>query len=79
MSKAGIRLLVVSGDLIEGTITPRLLERKAPGLARQRRAETGHLPTAAEMGAVIAAAATDPGLPNGTTLVVGRALDSLLG
>src|SRR5262249_28195308 len=27
-----IRLLVVTGDLIEGTITPKLLERAAPGL-----------------------------------------------
>ena len=34
---AGIRLLVVTGDLIEGTITPKLLERVTPGLAGSRR------------------------------------------
>ena len=75
----GIRLIVVTGDLIEGTITPKLLERKAPGLASQRREQIGTLPTAASMGAAIAAAATDPTLPSGHTVVVGGALDTLSG
>lgn len=79
LSRAAIRLLVVSGDLVEGTITPRLLERKAPGLAGQRRGEAGKLPTADEMGETIAAAATDPSLPSGRTIVVGGSLESLLG
>ena len=77
LSARGVRLLVVTGDLIEGTITPKLLERKAPGLAGGRRGEIGKLPTAREMGEVIAAAANDPTLPTGHTIVVGGSLDSL--
>ena len=75
----GIRLLVVTGDLIEGTITPKLLERKAPGLASERREQIGALPTAATMGEAIAAAATDTTLPSGHIVVVGGSLESLLG
>lgn len=77
LAARGVRLLVVTGDLIEGTITPKLLERKAPGLAGGRRGEMGKLPTAEEMGEAIAAAASDPSLPTGHTLVVGGALESL--
>ncbi len=73
----GIRLLVVTGDLIEGTITPKLLERKSPGLAAFRQREMGKLPTADEMGEAIARAATNPALPSGHTLVVGGSLESL--
>jgi len=73
----GVRLLVVTGDLVEGTITPKLLERAAPGLADHRRGEVGRLPTAAEMGEAIAAAATDATLPSGHTVVVGGSLASL--
>jgi NAD(P)-dependent dehydrogenase (short-subunit alcohol dehydrogenase family) len=77
LAERGTRLLIVTGDLIEGTITPKLLERAAPGLAGTRRAVAGSLPTAAEMGEAIAAAATDPALASGATAVVGGALDSL--
>ncbi len=76
-SARGIRLLVVTGDLIEGTITPKLLERKSPGLAAFRQRELGKLPTADEMGEAIAQAATDSALPSGHTLVVGGSLESL--
>ena len=79
LAASGIRLLVVTGDLIEGTITPKLLERAAPGLTRQRRDSIGDLPTAQEMGEVIAATATDPALPSGHTVVIGESLDSMLG
>lgn len=76
LSARGIRLLVVTGDLIEGTITPKLLARAAA--AQGLAAETpGDLPTATEMGAAIAAAALDRTLPSGHTTVVGRALDTL--
>lgn len=78
LAARGIRLVVVTGDLIEGTITPKLLERSSPGLAAQRRDDVGVLPTADEMGAEIARAATDPTLPSGATIVVGGALDALL-
>ncbi|HEY4384172.1 MAG TPA: SDR family oxidoreductase [Ktedonobacteraceae bacterium] len=72
-----IRLLIVTGDLIAGTITPKLLERSAPGLAAQRISIAGTLPTAEEMGEIIAASAVDPTLPSGHVVVVGGTLESL--
>lgn len=78
LAPRGVRLLVVTGDLIEGTITPKLLERKSPGLAASRQSKLGKLPTAQEMGEAIAAAAADPALPTGHTIIVGGSLDSLL-
>lgn len=74
----GIRLIVVTGDLIEGTITPKLLERAAPGLTQGRRSTLGALPTADEMGEIIAASAVDPSLPSGHTVVIGGSLEELL-
>lgn len=73
-----VRLIVVTGDLIDGTITPKLLERSAPGLAASRSTQIGALPTATEMGEAIAVAATDPSLPTGHTIVIGGSLASLL-
>jgi NAD(P)-dependent dehydrogenase (short-subunit alcohol dehydrogenase family) len=73
----GIRLIVVTGDLIADTITPKLLERSAPGLAEQRQDSIGPLPTATTMGEAIAAAASDPALPSGHTVVIGGSLASL--
>ena len=60
LTSKGVRLIVVTGDLIEGTITPRLLERTAPGLISRRRTTQGDLPTAREMGRTIARSALDP-------------------
>ncbi|MGZ3637109.1 MAG: SDR family oxidoreductase, partial [Ktedonobacterales bacterium] len=76
--RLGIRLIVVTGDLIEGTITPKLLERAAPGLASGRRESIGQLPTAEEMGQAIAIAATDTTLRSGHTVVIGGTLDALI-
>lgn len=45
LTKKGIRFVVVSGDLIEGTITPKLMERNSRGLIETRRSEAGVLPT----------------------------------
>ncbi|GCE17897.1 SDR family oxidoreductase [Dictyobacter kobayashii] len=73
-----IRLVVVTGDLIEGTITPKLLERSAPGLAANRSTQVGPLPTATEMGEAIANAATDTSIPSGHTIVIGGSLESLM-
>jgi NAD(P)-dependent dehydrogenase (short-subunit alcohol dehydrogenase family) len=78
-AEKGIRLIVVTGDLIEGTITPRLLERAAPGLGQARREAIGDLPTAQDMGETIAAAATDASLPTGHTVVIGGSLEAMLG
>lgn len=74
----GIRLLIVTGDLIDGTITPRLLERTAPGLLAHRRSSQGALPTASEMGQRIAVATLDPTLASGSLVVVGAPLESFL-
>ncbi|GCF06576.1 SDR family oxidoreductase [Dictyobacter arantiisoli] len=73
-----IRLVVVTGDLIDGTITPKLLERAAPGLSANRSSLVGALPTATDMGEAIAVAATDSSLPDGHTIVIGGSLESLL-
>ncbi|MBV9228296.1 MAG: SDR family oxidoreductase [Chloroflexi bacterium] len=78
LEEKGIRLLIVTGDLIEGTITPKLLERTAPGLIAETRDSMGKLPTAAEVGELIATSATNINLLNGTTIVIGRSLDTLL-
>lgn len=77
LSAQGIRLLVVTGDLVEGTITPKLLARAAAGRGGEYREAATPLPTTSDMGEAIAAAATDPALPSGHTIVVGRALESL--
>jgi NAD(P)-dependent dehydrogenase (short-subunit alcohol dehydrogenase family) len=77
LAAAGIRLLVVTGDLIDGTITPKLLERVTPGLAGSRRTATGPLPTVDDMGKAIAEAALDSSLSSGQTVVVGGTLESI--
>jgi NAD(P)-dependent dehydrogenase (short-subunit alcohol dehydrogenase family) len=73
----GIRLVVVTGDLIEGTITPMLLERSGPGLRAERLSELGALPTAGDMGEAIAGAVMDASLPSGHTIVIGGGLDTV--
>jgi hypothetical protein len=78
LAARGIRLIVVTGDLIEGTITPKLLERTSPGLEQDRRTAHGPLPSAQEMGQVIANAAVDASLPSGHIIVIGAPLDLLL-
>lgn len=77
LAERGIRLIVVTGDLIEGTITPKLLERAAPSMTKDRQQSVGQLPTAADMGEAIALAATNATLPTGYTVVIGGALESL--
>jgi NAD(P)-dependent dehydrogenase (short-subunit alcohol dehydrogenase family) len=67
----GASLVVVSGDVIEGTVTPMLLERVTPGLIEERRRIVGALPTVEQFGAAIASAAMDPGLRSGETVYVG--------
>jgi len=67
----GLRLAIVSGDMIEGTITPKLLERTQRGLIESRRAQAGTLPTVAEFAAAIVDAAADENRPNGDVVFVG--------
>ncbi|MCW3094426.1 MAG: short chain dehydrogenase [Chthonomonadaceae bacterium] len=66
-----IRLIVVSGDLIEGTITAKLLERASPGRTEARRQKAGSVPTVEEFAAAVVDAAADASLDSGTTLFVG--------
>ena len=56
----GIGFTVVSGDMIEGTITATLLERANPGAISQRREEAGKLYNVAEFAAEVALAAIEP-------------------
>lgn len=71
LAASGLRLVVVSGDLIEDTIVPRLMDRLTPGLIEGRRARAGALPTTADMAAAIVRAALDASLPTGAVLFVG--------
>ena len=73
-----VRLIVVTGDLVEDTIMAKLLERTVPGLFEERRDKIGQLPTTTVMGEAIAVAVTDPALPSGHTVIVGGSLDTLL-
>ena len=58
----GISLVVVSGDLIDGTITAKLLDRVRPGLIEERRDQAGYLPTVDDFATAVAdtALAADP-------------------
>ncbi len=71
LAARGISLVVVSGDFIEGTITPKLLGRTNPGLIEARREQTGGLPTTEEFATAIADAAGDTDLESGATVFVG--------
>jgi NAD(P)-dependent dehydrogenase (short-subunit alcohol dehydrogenase family) len=68
--ESGIPLVVVSGDAIEGTITPRLLGRKSRGKSEDPLPEARTLPTVDEFAKAIAEAATDSKL-NGQTIFIG--------
>jgi NAD(P)-dependent dehydrogenase (short-subunit alcohol dehydrogenase family) len=70
LAERGISLVVVSGDMIEGTITVTLLDRARPGTVNARRQQAGDLPTIADFAAEIAAATTAP-LDTGHTVYVG--------
>lgn len=69
LAEAGIEFVVVSGDMIEGTITATLLERANPGAIASRREEAGKLYNVAEFAAEVARAAVDPVPANNERLV----------
>ncbi|SJM52764.1 SDR family oxidoreductase [Gulosibacter sp. 10] len=56
----GISFVVVSADMIEGTITATLLNRLNPGAIDERRAQAGKLLNVAEFAAEVAKAAVEP-------------------
>jgi NAD(P)-dependent dehydrogenase (short-subunit alcohol dehydrogenase family) len=69
LAEKGIGFVVVSGDMIEGTITATLLERANPGAIESRRQNAGKLYNVAEFAAEIALAAVEPISPDNTRLV----------
>jgi len=70
----GIGFIVVSGDMIEGTITASLLERSNPGAIESRRESAGKLYNVSEFAAEIALAAVEP-VPADNTRLVGNTSD----
>ncbi|AXH36055.1 SDR family NAD(P)-dependent oxidoreductase [Humibacter sp. BT305] len=74
LDAAGIELVVVSGDMIEGTITATLLERMNPGAIGSRRESAGKLYNVSEFAAEVASAAVDP-IPANHTRYVGDISD----
>lgn len=71
LEPAGISLVVVSGDLIDGTITPKLLDRMRAGVIDERRAQVGRLPTTEDFAAAIVEAAWASNVQTGDTVYVG--------
>ncbi|MCU1515114.1 MAG: family NAD(P)-dependent oxidoreductase, partial [Microbacteriaceae bacterium] len=70
LEAAGVGFTVVSGDMIEGTITATLLERANPGAISSRKEAAGKLYNVAEFAAEVALAAVEP-VPEDNTRLVG--------
>ncbi len=66
----GVGFVVVSGDMIEGTITATLLERANPGAISERRESAGRLYNVSEFAAEVALAAVEP-VPADHTRLIG--------
>ncbi|MBO0681685.1 MAG: SDR family oxidoreductase [Candidatus Dormibacteraeota bacterium] len=73
-----VRLLIVTADMVEGAVTPLLLERAGRGSTDRRRRQSGALPSAGDVARAAVAAALDETLPNGHVTVVGAPLETLL-
>lgn len=74
LEASGIEFVVVSGDMIEGTITATLLERANPGAISARKDAAGKLYNVGEFAAEVAAAAVEP-IPADHTRYVGDTSD----
>jgi len=72
----GIGFVVVSGDMIEGTITATLLQRANPGAIEARKEAAGRLYNVSEFAAEVALAAVEP-IPENHTRYVGDVSDFL--
>jgi NAD(P)-dependent dehydrogenase (short-subunit alcohol dehydrogenase family) len=70
LSAAGIELVVVSGDMIEGTVTATLLNRMRPGALDERKEAAGKLYNVEEFAAEVTRAIIDP-IPDNRTRYVG--------
>ncbi|WP_431804960.1 SDR family oxidoreductase [Microbacterium sp. bgisy203] len=69
LAAEGVDFVVVSGDMIEGTITATLLERANPGAIATRRESAGRLYNVSEFAAEVALAAVEPIAADNTRLV----------
>jgi hypothetical protein len=76
LADQGIGFTVVSGDMIEGTVTATLLDRSNPGALESRKAAVGKLYNVEEFAAEVASAAVDP-IPENNTRLVGDISDFL--
>ena len=74
LTEKGVEFVVVSGDMIEGTITATLLERANPGAISARKDAAGKLYNVGEFAAEVASAAVDP-VPESHTRYVGDTSD----
>lgn len=74
LTQRGVGFVVVSGDMIEGTITASLLERSNPGAIESRRESAGKLYNVSEFAAEIVLAAVEP-IPADNTRLVGDTSD----
>jgi len=70
LAQRSIDLVIVSGDMIEGTTTVMLLERAVPGIVGARRDQAGDIPTVKDFAAAVTSAALAPH-PTGHTIYVG--------
>ena len=70
LAEKGVEFVVVSGDMIEGTITATLLNRLNPGAIDARKEAAGKLYNVSEFAAEVAAAAVEP-VPADHTRLVG--------
>ena len=74
LTEKEIGFVVVTGDMIEGTITATLLERANPGAITQRKEAAGRLYNVSEFAAEVALAAVEE-IPADHTRVVGDISD----
>lgn len=77
LDEKGIQLTIVSGDMIEGTITATLLDRAQPGAIDARRDAAGRLYSVEEFAAEIAQLVGREDLEQAHTELVGGAQDFL--
>lgn len=76
-TEKGVGFAVVSGDMIEGTITATLLNRAEPGAIEARREAAGRLYSVEEFAAEVASLVGRTDLEVGHTELVGGAQDFL--
>ena len=76
-TEKGVGFAVVSGDMIEGTITATLLNRAEPGAIEARREAAGRLYSVEEFAAEVASIVGRTDLEAGHTELVGGAQDFL--